>query len=63
VIVDSLSSLTGRVFQRDTERRQELRYFLGLQKRVGRAIVMVSTTPTARAPCAAPAGAPMPWTW
>jgi putative DNA primase/helicase len=41
VIIDSLSSLAGGIMQRDSERWHELRYFLGLQQRAGRAVVMV----------------------
>lgn len=41
VIIDSLSSLAGGVLQQDTERWHEMRYFLGLQQRFGRSVVMV----------------------
>ncbi|MBS0524277.1 MAG: AAA family ATPase [Proteobacteria bacterium] len=41
VIIDSLSSLAGGVLQQDTERWHEMRYFLDLQQRSRRAVVMV----------------------
>ena len=41
MIVDSLSSLAGGPLQRDSERWHELRYYLGLQQRYGRAVVLV----------------------
>jgi AAA domain-containing protein len=42
VIIDSLSSLVGGGFkQRDPDRWHEMRYFLGLQRRAKRAVVMV----------------------
>jgi hypothetical protein len=41
VVIDSLSSLAGGLLQPDTERWHEMRYFLGLQQRFGRSIVMV----------------------
>jgi putative DNA primase/helicase len=41
LVIDSLSSLAGGVQQRDSERWHELRYFLRLQQRSGRAVVMV----------------------
>ena len=41
VIIDSLSSLAGGMMQQDSERWHELRYFLALQQRAGRGVVMV----------------------
>jgi putative DNA primase/helicase len=41
VIIDSLSSLVGSPTQRDSERWQEMRHFLGMQQRNKRAVVMI----------------------